>query len=74
MECFSVDIQKYVYGTDLKMKIITNILKSPIEITNKIIFENNVKCHMMQIDFITKKDIYYSIIDALENLDHYENK
>ena len=75
MECFTIDIQKYVYGTDLKMKIISNILKStPIEISNKIIFENNVKCHIMQLDFITKRDIYIDIIDALDNLNEYENK
>ena len=75
MECFTIDIQKYVYGTDFKMKIISNILKStPIEISNKIIFENNVKCHIMQLDFITKRDIYIDIIDALDNLNEYENK
>ena len=72
MECFTIDIQKYVYGTDFKMKIISNILKStPIEISNKIIFGNNVKCYIMQLDFITKRDIY---IDIIDNLNEYENK
>ena len=40
MEIFSIEIQKYMYGVDYKMKIISNILKStPIEISYKIKYE-----------------------------------
>ena len=48
MECFTIEIRKYIYGTDAKIKIIKDNLKSiPIEVSNKIIFENNVRYSMM---------------------------
>ena len=73
LECF-LKIPELEFESII-MKIISNILKStPIEISNKIVFENNVKCHIMQLDFITKRDIYIDIIDALDNLNEYEKK
>jgi hypothetical protein len=75
MEIFSIEIQKYMYGVDYKMKMISNILKStPIEISDKIKYENNLKVHIMVVSFICERKLYKSIIDALDNLDEYEMK
>jgi hypothetical protein len=75
MEIFSIEIQKYMYGVDYKMKIISNILKStPIEISDKIKYEKNLKLHIMVVSFICERKLYLSIIEALDNLDEYEMK
>ena len=68
MECFTIEIRKYIYGTDAKIKIIKDNLKStPIEVSHKIIFENNIKCSMIILSFICEKNTYDKIIYELEN-------